>query len=490
MTNQRTYKPAMGQLRYVPNMVTDYAMLTYFAALVACCIAYSRYALDFKWMLFGIVEVVGFFYFSNYCSKEWIDYTPKQFLKNIFWWGFTLRVVWVLVSYIIHQHWTGTAFTIDARDELFYDEVARYGAGLMRNRDWHIYSKVMTFSGAAFSDMGYPMYLSIVYWIFGDSILMARIIKALLGAWTAVLIYKFASRNFGLSVGRIAAIFCMLMPNLIYYCCFQLKEVEMVFLAVLFAERADALIRMKKMPWRSLILLMLIPAYMFMIRTALAATLVLAFMCALLLTTGRVVHTGRRIGLLIVAVAAAVVMLFSTTSIGKEVSLMWETGGASQQANMEWRAQRDGKLSQRFAKYAGAAVFAPIIFSLPFPTMVETPSQEIQKQIHGGNYVKNIISYFTIMSLLVLLASSNWRKHVLLLALLCGYLLILVFSSYAHSERFHQPILPFTMMLAAYGISKMYDLRWIAGWYPYWCVLMFIIALAWNWFKLAGRGMI
>ena len=264
----------------------------------------------------------------------------------------------------------------------------------------------------------------------------------------------------------------------------------MVFLAVLFAERADALIRMKKMPWRSLFLLMLIPAYMFMIRTALAATLVLAFMCALLLTSGRVVHTGRRIGLLIVAVAAAVVMLFSTTSIGEEVSLMWETGGASQQANMEWRAQRDGKLSQRFAKYAGAAVFAPMIFSLPFPTMVETPSQGIQKQIHGGNYVKNIISYFTIMSLLVLLASSNWRKHVLLLALLCGYLFILVFSSYAHSERFHQPILPFTMMLAAYGISKMYDLRWLTGWYPYWCVLMFIIALAWNWFKLAGRGMI
>jgi hypothetical protein len=79
---------------------------------------------------------------------------------------------------------------------------------------------------------------------------------------------------------------------------------------------------------------------------------------------------------------------------------------------------------------------------------------------------------------------------VLPLAILCGYLVVLVFSSFAHSERFHLPILPFSLMFAAYGISKMNEVWWIKKYYTYWCALIFVAAIAWNWFKLAGRGMV
>lgn len=492
MTNQITYKPT--SLPYMPQKVSNMAMLTYLAALVTCAVVYNYYALEFRWILFGIIEVCGFFYFSNHCSKVWVNNTPKTFITKLFWWGFAIRVLWVIISYLLYLHWTDTPFSIGAADELFYDEVGHYGASMIREGNWNIYAAIQQYaSETQFSDMGYPIYLSIVYWIFGDSILIARIIKAIWSALTAVLIYKLASRNFGEYVGRMAGVFCMLMPNLIYYCSFQLKEVEMVFLAVLFAERADFILRKSKIQWKALLLLLLIPAYMFMIRTALAATLVLALLCALLFTSGRVVSTGRRIALSTLAGIAVIVMLFSTTSIGDDVSQMWQTGGSGQQGNMEWRAERgkaEGTLNQRFAKYAGAVVFAPMIFTIPFPTMVETPGQENQKMIHGGNYVKNILSFFTITILFVLLLSGDWRKHVLPIALLCGYLVVLVFSNFAHSERFHQPILPFTMMMAAYGISRMRELRWIKSWYPYWCILMLIAAIAWNWFKLAGRGMI
>ena len=110
--------------------------------------------------------------------------------------------------------------------------------------------------------------------------------------------------------------------------------------------------------------------------------------------------------------------------------------------------------------------------------------------IHGGNFVKNILSGFTIAALFILLFSGDWRKYVLPLAILCGYLVVLVFSTFAQSERFHLPILPFSLMFAAYGISKMNEVWWIKKYYPYWCALMFVAAIAWNWFKLAGRGMI
>lgn len=480
----------ISPIPYVPQTVTKPAMLVYALALVTCIVVYFSYALSWEWIIFGLVEVLGFFYFSNHLSKKWINIQPISFAKKIFWTAFIIRVVWVLISYLLYQNWTGTAFSINAADELFYDEVAHYAVEMMRQGDWHIYSNIVNYSGAAFSDMGYPIYLSIIYYIFGDSILMARIIKAALSAWTAVLIYKLASRNFGEYTGRMAAIFCMLMPNLIYYCSFQLKEIEMVFLTVLFAERADYLLRKGKLMFLPTLMLMLIPAFMFMIRTALAATLVLAFFCALLFSSDRVISWGRRTLLIILAGIFAIIMLFTSTSIGNDIQQMWETRGTGQEANMEWRSRRGGALSQQFAKYAGAAVFAPMIFTLPFPTMAEVPGQENQKMIHGGNYVKNIVSYFTIAALVLMLISGDWRKHVLPIAILCGYLVVLTFSNFAQSERFHQPILPFTMLFAAYGISAMKQKKWVKTYFTYWCILMFIAAVAWNWFKLAGRGMI
>lgn len=477
-----------NRIHFMPKRISDISMATYFLALIACTLLYSRHILDWKWWIFGIISVVGFFHFANRQTKIWINTRQIAFTKKLFWSALVLRVVWVIISYLLYYKWTDTAFSIGAADELFYDEAARYGANMIREGNWRIYSGIMDYASASFSDMGYPMYLSVIYWIFNDSVLIARIIKAILGAWTAVLVYKIASRNFGESTGRMAGIFCMLMPNLIYYCSFQLKEVEMVFLTMLFVERADWLLRQPKLKAMQTVAVMLIPLALFTFRTALAATLVAAFFCALLLTTGRVSGFGKRAVLVIVAAIFAVTMFMTSTSIGSEVSQMWQARGSGQQANMEWRSRRDN--GNAFAKYAGAAVFAPMIFTIPFPTMNEVPGQENQKMIHGGNFVKNIVSYFTIMALLILLVTGNWRKHVLPLTVLCGYLVVLVFSSFAQSERFHLPILPLTLMFAALGISLIKDNPWVKRYFNYWCVMMFLAAIAWNWFKLAGRGMI
>ena len=480
-------------LSFVPKSITNTAIVTYFAAIFGCTLLYSSHILDWKWWIFGIVEVVGFFYFANVNTKTWTKMSPMRFTKKLFWSALVIRVVWVFVSYLLFNNWTGTAFSIGAADELSYNDIAHFCAQHIRVGNWRIVSIIQEYApNTTFSDMGYTIYLTIIYWIFWDSILIARIIKAILSAWTAVLVYKLASRNFGEQTGRIAGVFCMLMPNLIYYCSFQLKEIEMVFLAMLFVERADWLLRQGKLKFMPTMAVMLIPLALFMIRTALAATLVLAFFCTLLLTTGRVVGWGKRILLIVVASAFVVVMMLSNTSIGQDVASMWERRGSDQEANMEWRSERDvGQgMTQKFAKYAGAAVFAPMIFTIPFPTMNEIPEQENQMMIHGGNFVKNILSYFTIMALVVLLFSGDWRKYVLPLAVLCGYLVVLVFSNFAQSERFHQPILPLTLMFAAYGISVMNQYPWIKRYFNYWCVLMFLAAVAWNWFKLAGRGMI
>ena len=483
--------PNTMPLVFVPRSITNAAMLTYVLALLACNMLYLRYALAWYWWLFGLAEVCGFFYFANHCTKQWARISPMTFAKRLLGTALGIRIVYVLFSYWFYIAMTGAPFEFDAADVGFYNELGRYGADLLREGNWNLFPAFTAYSGADYSDLGYPFYLSFVYFLTDDSILITRLLKAVWSAWTALLIYKLAARNFGESTGRIAGILCMLMPNLIYYCGLHLKETEMVFLAVLFAERADYILRRGKLTFGPTAALMLIPGALFTIRTALAAVLVLAFLCALLLSSDRVVGWGRRILLIGVAFTIVGIVMLNNTGIGNSVRAMWQTRGSEQKGNMEWRATRvdEGGHTQKFAKYAGAAVFAPMIFTIPFPTMTETPGQENLKMIHGGNFVKNITSFFTILALFILLLTGDWRKHVLPIAVICGYLVVLAFSSFAQSERFHLPSVPFAMMFAAYGISYMRNPKY-KRWFRIWCVLMFIAAVAWNWFKLAGRGML
>ena len=132
-----------NRVNFMPRKISNMGMITYLLAMMACTLAYSRHILDWKWWIFGMVSVLGFFYFANRQTKIWINLRPAIFAKKLFWSALALRVVWVLISYLLYNNWTGTPFSIDAADELFYDEIGRYGASLIRDGDWNIYNKII-----------------------------------------------------------------------------------------------------------------------------------------------------------------------------------------------------------------------------------------------------------------------------------------------------------------------------------------------------------
>ena len=153
---------------------------------------------------------------------------------------------------------------------------------------------------------------------------------------------------------------------------------------------------------------------------------------------------------------------------------------------MEWRSQREG--GNRLAKNMSGAVFAPIIFVIPFPTMVDVPIQENQQLLNGGNYVKNIMAFFVMFALIWAIRKKEWRNYALIGSFTIGYLLIISFSAFAHSERFHIPVLPFELILAAYGVSLMNNKS--KKYYILYLVFIFFVLIGWNWFKLRGRGLV
>lgn len=472
---------------FVPNPITNQAIAVYFAVMITTAIAFSELFMTWYWWLFGIVSVVGFFYFSNKLSKQWARIRPRTFENNVFWYTFILRVAVMLFLYWFHNEMTGRPFMFTNGDAVGYDEEAAWMAQTIRDGQFSTYLNYKFVQRNGVSDAGYPMYLGLVYLLSGDSIIVARLLKSLWSALSCVLIYRLGKRNFGESVGRMAAIFMMLEPHFSIYAGMHLKETEMIFLMMLFLERADALLRSRNFNFKTISVVVIVMASLFTFRTVLGLTAVFSVAMALLLSSARVMGWGRRIVVLLVLGMS--VLYFAGGRIMTEVEQVWELKDKNQDSRMSVINK-----TQSYAKYAGAAVFAPMIFTIPFPTMVETPNQETSRMLHGGMFVKNIMSYFCVMAIITLLfpiipGFNKWRDHVLIGVFLIAYLVILVFSAFAHSDRFHMPALAIEMLFVAYGVS-LCRIPQLQKWYKYWVALMFFAVIAWNWFKLAGRGML
>lgn len=466
-------------LAYLPNSISRKAISHYFITLALVSVLFMKHILPFVWMVFGAVEVCSFFYFSNLLTREWQTMSPKSFVKKLFWTALAIRLAYMVFVYFFYKSMTGIPFMFHTADEQVYYKMSK----VWKEQGFEVFrSMMMDFS---LSDSGEIWWTALLCKIMGAYVFPARIGHCLLSALTCVLIYRIAKRHFGESTARMSAIFCMLMPNLIYYCGNHLKEADMVFVTVLFVDAVDNVLAGRWLDWKSIVVALASGFALFTFRTALGAVGLIALLVAVVFNNGRLGSWWKR-----VVMALVVVVSISMTTVGdrimREVGDVWDGRTENQEIGMEARANIEG--GNVFAKYGSGAVFAPFIFTIPFPTLVNIEIQENQMMLNGGNYVKNIISGFTVFALFLLLLSGEWRKHTLPIAMMCGYLVVIAFSNFAQSERFHQPALPFELMFAAFGISQLKSkhLKWV----DYWLALMIVANMGWAWFKLAGRGLL
>lgn len=492
---QRLMSGMAMKMQGLPDWFATYAVATYAIALAGVSFVYSNYSMEWYFMLFGIVWVAGFFFLSVKYSRDWSMQRvrkSKTFEKKLFLTGFLIHAAYAIFIYFFYLNMTGQPQEFQVGDSAFYMEIA--GEDWMRNWDsGTLWAGITEYAQNYFSDVGYPLFLLLPIRIFGldASYVIIRLIHALFGAYTAVIIYRLTARSMGESIARITAIFCMLHPVLICYSGMILKEVFMTWLVVVFIDIADRLLRSRKYTFSTIAPLVLIGFSLFLFRTVLGMIAFMAVFFALVMMDNKIISLGRKI--LLGVLLAGVLALAASDTIMREIRYVTETDVKEQQEkSLEYRygekKNSDKGLGNTFAKYAGAAVFAPLIFTIPFPTMVNaTIGQEDMRLIHGGNWMRNVMSGFVILAMIMLLITGDWRKYTLPLAMMLGYLLMLAFTQFAHSLRFHIPVMPFEMMFAAYAIANMR--RKHRNWYLIWCLVMVVACFAWNWFKLAGRGL-
>ena len=428
-------------------------------------------------MIIGIVWVLLFFLLSTHFSKKWLGFEEKKYVRKLFLTALVLRLIWVVFSYFFYTIKTGIPFEFGSSDALAYHDAAVW----YREIGW---SATIDFLFAqSYSDAGYPIYLTALYSIIGPNIFVTRVVKAFLSAWTCVLIYKLAKRNLGEEAGRMAGIFCALSPNLVIYCGMHLKETEMIFLAIASLERADSLLRQRKINIWNIVLTVLLIVSLFFFRTVLGASVVFAFFTALVFSSTSVMTKWNRTILVLWAVIAIAVMAGGT--IANEVEGYWNSRGTNQSLKRQQQVNKGVK----WAKYATGTVMAPMMFVMPFPTMVDVDEQYNQQLVNSGNYVRNFMGIFVIMAVFnALFIKRNWRDFSLIGSFVVAYLGIICSSGFANSERFLLPGLPILLMMAAYGITLV-DARtykYVRMWY----ILLPIMVVGWAIFKLGSRGIL
>ena len=464
---------------FFPKKIAYQAIIVYLVALVSVSIFYSAYAMQFGYMLLGVVFVTGFFLETQNCTQVWGKRSEKRFISDLFMLAVCLRLVWVVASYFYYIKATGRPFEFDTADALGYHEEAKW----LVEEGWGTMMDYYFGSGYhGLSDVGYPFYLTILYNIFGPVVIIPRIIKAFLSAYTCVLIYKLSSRTFEERTGRMAGIMAALMPNLIIYCGYHLKETEMLFLEVAFLERMDYLMRSRKTTPLNLLLPVAILASMFFFRTVFGAAAAFSFITAVVVSSVPAMRKGwKRTALIGWGVLSLV--FFAGGRIVTEVESYWEGRGE----NIEKKRYEQTVRGNQWAQYATEAVMAPMVFVLPFSTMVDVDQQYAQQTKHGGNFIRNFMGFFALLAIIEAFRRKQWRDFSLIGAFVIGYLGVVSLSGFSNSERFLLPGLPCLIMMWAYGVSALR--KWSFKLLPYWCIVVFAMEFAWAYFKLGSRGL-
>ena len=474
----------------VPNWMVGKSMIFFFIAMFACWGVFGHVPEFGLWMVASI-SVVLFFYGGRTMSRSWEKAGEKRFLRNVFIAGFLARLIWVLYCYFVFnpEHF-GNTFG-DAADTDWYMNFGKGIAQWIRGESYDSLAQVRAVNLAAIDDMGYPMLLGIGYAIWGDwsDVFMPMMVKCIAGAYSAICIYRVAKRHFGVGTGRMAAVFVCLNPNMIYWCGNMFKEAEMVCICCIFVDEIDKALSSNKLGLRALLPGIMAGFSLFFFRAALGISSFLAVFGHIVFVSNKVLTNGKKI---IAGILVGLTLLVGVgDSLRDKTEKIFETAQTTeaQKKNMEWRSEI--KAGNKFAKYASAGIFAPLIFTIPFPTFnAAQEGQYLQIQLSGGSFVKNIFSFFVILVMFLMLISGEWRRHVFILAYTLGYLMVLVLSNFAQSGRFHMPIMPMLMLFAAYGVQMAKGNAKMRRGFTIVLILEIAVCIAWNWFKLAGRGLV
>ncbi|WP_298245926.1 ArnT family glycosyltransferase [uncultured Christiangramia sp.] len=407
----------------------------------------------------------------------------KRFQRSIFWFSLIIRLAALLVYYFVFYEITGTEFDIEAKDALWYHDVALR----LHDRSFLELKNINFFS---LDDSGYPIILSLKYFISGNSILFARFVQVIIGSFSVVLIYKISKSLFNESTGKITAIIMACFQPLALYSALHLKETYMIFFLLLSIYFGVRIVQEKRKSIGNILILVVSLASLFLFRTVLGliAVFSLGIFFFYINKTNFIIKI-----LLIVLSVGGMFLALNNFSSGKEIldkangylGLETDTNIALGGRSQELYEKRGHSL----AKYATGVVLLPQMYVTPYPSIVKTNisfyNQTLQWYFAGGLMFWSFISYYGLVGFYKA-CRYNFRKSFFLILITTVYTLALISAFYIMSIRYNILKMVLLFPFVGYGLISGNDKKH-HKYFLFYIVGMIFIIYMWNFIKLLGR---
>lgn len=467
-----------------PAYYSKLAIIFVFFLILSFYFFFGSYVMPPLILLFGLAIVIFFFLALHYYSYKWSNINLKKFYKKLFWHSFFYRLIFVAIMYLLTYLLDPQSFPfeINAGDSYYYHWAGIKIAEGIPGGDNLIRLALIYFKGLP--DVGFPIYIGIVYYIFGPYTLIIRLLNAVFGSITVIYISKITNGTFGEAQGRLAGIISMLMPAFLWFGGIHLKETVMIFLIVtIFYHTVNIVIR-GKTSIAAISIMVLFSFFLFFFRTFLAALVIFCVLAYFILN-----FTKRNInkGVLFISFVIFVFIIGKLITLyGFDDSVYSALGASSNQFNLELTSSA----KQRGISYDRALV-APFLLIgaavTPFPSLLDLEERQLGIYVHFQNeLVRNIMYFFAFLGIFYSL-KDKFRMSSLIILFGLGYIGILAVSAVSFQDRFQLPALPFMIMFMSEGFCgsrRPLVVKWLV-----YLAFLFIAIFLWNYFKMGIRGL-
>lgn len=430
-------------------------------------------------VLFGFTTVLFFLVGMVSFPYRFLLMSFRKRIRVIFFASFFIHLFFLAILYIYYYSLDGTLFGPNAMDVTGYHFVPKWMAEEYSSTGTLNFQYYLDLVGSI-SDMGYIVWVFFWYIIFGSNLWLQGLLNVFFASFSAILVYKIASRHFDEKVGILAAVMMLLHPFFIYYNSIALKETIMLWLVLLFFEQAQSYYLFPNRKSFHLVLAFLTVLALTFFRNFLAIVLALAFLIHFVFN-----GTKRSRGVTIIISIIILVgfyYLFVRLNVFSEATALINSSGESFDNVV---ARRKGNsLVERFTSLPA---FIVLSFSGPFPTFVDIPEQENILLQMGGAFLRNLMVPFSMFSIWYIF-KKELRQNLMYLFFIFSYLFIVAYSGYGNSMRFNLVVLPILLIYTAKGIQDItFNQRKV---YHIYLFILVLLILIWNYTKLAGRGII
>jgi hypothetical protein len=492
---------SMDQMKYgITKQRVESTFLFLFGLFIVLSLLLRGRLIQPTWMAAGFLLTAVFFYVLHITERRTASLSNRNFFKKLFLYSLISRLLAVIILVIIAEITWGLPSYVGAVDAVRYLNSARELSDVIwKLGPSHVGRYLVGEFGRDVDGAGICVVLGTLFALTFKSVILAKLVIALIGSCSVLLVYRTASLLTDQSTARLAGLMAAFLPVSLFYDAVILKESFVVFLTSLVIFLFTAMVVQGRFTLKRMGALIACLAGLFFFRVAAGAVIVV------ILSTSFVINRIKgspvfswTVGLTAMVAFTLIIIAsgqsdFFVEKVDRGVGLRDRRLSAIEQGSA-WKSPSsiERKTTWRSLSTTGP-VFLVLSHFAPFPSLIRhTAIDRSTFYGHNSKYYEiagliawNILATFALFGLWHLLR-NNLKHSMMVWGYTVGYSLVLGFTAMFTQSRLGWNVLPMMMIPAAVGIM---NYRKIEVFYLALAGAGLVI-IAWNVFRAAGRGLL